>query len=29
MGRGMNYVRGTVTLTAQGLFPERLLNLCA
>ena len=24
-----NYVRGTVTLTAQGLFPERLLNLCA
>ena len=24
-----NYVRGTVTLTARGLFPERLLNLCA
>ena len=24
-----NYVRGTVTLTARGLFPERHLNLCA
>ena len=29
MKRAMHYVRGTVTLTAQGLFPERLLNLCA
>ena len=29
MKRAMNYLRGTVTLTAQGLFPERLLNLCA
>ena len=29
MKRAMNYVRGTVTLTARGLFPERLLNLCA
>ena len=29
MKRAINYVRGTVTLTAQGLFPERLLNLCA
>ena len=29
MKRAMNYLRGTVTLTAQGPFPERLLNLCA
>ena len=29
MKRAINYVRGTVTLTAQGLFPERLLNLWA
>ena len=29
MKRAMNYVRGTATLTARGLFPERLLNLCA
>ncbi len=29
MKRAVNYVRGTVTLTARGLFPERLLNLCA
>ena len=29
MKRAMHYVRGTVTLTTQGLFPERLLNLCA
>ena len=24
-----NLLRGTVTLTARGAFPERLLNLCA
>ena len=29
MKRAVNYVRGTVVLTARGLFPERLLNLCA
>ena len=29
MKHAINYVQGTVTLTAQGLFPERLLNLCA
>ena len=28
MKRAMHYMRGTVTVTAQGLFPERLLNLC-
>ena len=25
----MNLLRGTVTVTARGLFPERLINLCA
>ena len=29
MKRAVNYLRGTATLTARGLFPERLLNLCA
>ena len=29
MKRLMNFLRGTVTLTASGPFPERLLNLCA
>lgn len=29
MGKLINLLRGTVTLTAHGLFPERLLNLCA
>jgi len=27
--RWINYLRGTVTLRVQGLFPERLINLCA
>lgn len=29
MKRWMNYLRGMVTLRIQGLFPERIVNLCA
>lgn len=29
MKKAVNLLRGTVTLTVRGLFPERLLNLCA
>lgn len=29
MKRLMNFLRGVVELTVTGLFPERLLNLCA
>lgn len=29
MAKVMNLLRGTVTLTATGAFPERLINLCA
>ena len=29
MGRLMNYLRGMAEVRAEGLFPERLINLCA
>ena len=29
MKRLMNFLRGMVTLTVTGPFPERLINLCA